>query len=100
MESCIEGREHIQCLHHVCGWCHQICNTVMIFIVFLTEPASWHGHYSRLIDHVHAVHKIYGTVLFCGPTPSFLTEVDSREAIHGPFDVIARNAVHFIALGS
>lgn len=68
----------------------------MVSALLLTKARTWHSHNSCFVDHLHAVDEVRLLALLLGLFDELFREVNAGEAVHGAFDLSARNLLHIV----
>jgi len=61
---------------------------------FLAEPTAGNGHDTCLFQHLEAVQEVRLAAISGSVLQEFISEVDSRERIHGSFNGRTSDIVH------
>ena len=96
VELVIELFEILEDFGHVAGGVDQVGDAEVIGAFLLSESWPWHRHDARLVNHLHAVDEVRGLSLLLGIVNELLWEVDLGEAIHGSFNLCARDLLHVV----
>jgi len=96
VELVIELFEVVKDFGHVAGGVDQVGDAEVIGVFLLSEPRPWHSHNARLVHHLHAVDEVRGLSLRFGIVNELLREMNLGEAIHGSFNLCARDLLHVV----
>lgn len=92
----VKSAQSVEDVLHLLNGCHKVCNSKVVSSRLLLEATSWHGHYTGLVDHVHAVEEIrFDTLRVCF-VYKLLREVHARETVHSALNLSARNVFHVV----